>query len=1021
MKKRTKSFILACALSLAVGVCATVGINALANENPVIGMESPLQETARMGDVVSVPDYYATVGGESVKAKANILSPSGVVYTGSKFTITEGGRYLVQYTVNGEIVHTEDCLAVVGSADMFKTNALASIDKVTNYKYNEDDAYKGVAVDIKSGATITFDREIDMANLTKNDVLFEGVVEPKEKGEADFKQMVLTFTDPTDDTAYFRLTVTDGHADGNSLKEMIYINGAANGQTAGGMNYEREVPYWQAKDIYGTSSPSSFRAVTNSSGYSLYSIKLFYDAKENAIYTHSYEGRVLLVVDFDDPVVFGGNVWGGFKSGKAVLTISFIDTKETGGRVIFNEIGGLRLDQEEIVDTVAPEIMVDLGGESKAPNALLGTEYSIFPCTAYDFFDLNVKIDATVTYKNTFTGATSDVLVKDGKFVTDKLGQYTICYTATDYTGNSSSQEYSFECIANAEEIVLSGIPEDFSAKAFEKVSIPSTTEVRAFGGNGSLKISLSATDPNGEEIEIVNNAFIPEKLGIYKITYTATDYYGVTASTDLTITVIANEDTVFMNDIILPELLIVGFEYTIPEVKAFTCYGGEVVNCKTAYFVNGVQLDETRTFVADNTADSAYIVCRAMVGEDTVCGEIDKTLFVIDGDHGRNQTAYFYDKTGTVQVTETQETIDLSTVKDGSVSFVNKLKGSAFTLGVNYILGECKFSKFTVTLTDAENTDVSVTLSFAFSSEGVRITTPYGAELPFPSVDGYFEINFNGENGIVSEASNQSVTFVDKDDKGNAFVGFPNGLYATMSFNGVAAASKLSLSTLNNQPLGFRGETDEEIKDSKGPEIETLGELPVKAKRGETITIFAARATDVLSQVTSTTVRVIAPSGQDVIAETSADKDIFLTLTETGSYRVLYMSYDSEGRRTRVGKNIRIVDSIAPTLEVKFADTTKKVGATITLPKVTVADDSGSVSYDIFLSLPNSEMRMLYHYKDGEVISYLAKDNTAYPSSFKVSATKFKLEQKGKYVLTVMAYDEDYNITMQSFTIIAQ
>lgn len=1006
MKKRTKFSILAATLSVAVGICTTAGIIALADDQREVGLDGVLAERALIGEEVAVPSYYAQSGNEVVKAVANIITPSGNAYAGSKFTVTEGGRYVVEYTVNGAVVHTEDCLGVLGSADLFKTNALASVDGVANYKYNTDDAYKGVAVNVNSGATITFDREIDMANLTKDDILFEGTVEPTQQGEADFMQMVLTFTDVEDESSYFRLTITDGHADGGSPKHVIYVNGAANGQTAGGMNYDSGIPFWQAKDIYGTSSPSSFRA-ERLNGYSLYSIKLFYEAKENAIYMPTYENKMLLVVDFDDPVVFGGNVWSGFKSGKANLGVSFIGVNETGGRVIFNEIGGLRLTENEIVDTVAPQIKVDLDGEKKAPNALLGTTYSIFPCTTYDFFDLNVQVDTTVTYENIFTGAKSDIVVRDGKFVTDKLGKYTIRYVATDYTGNSSVEEYSFECIANAEEIVLTNVAEDIATQAFKEVIVPDVSTIRAFGGNGSLKITMAVTDCDGEEIEVKDNAFIPVKVGDYKVIYTATDYYGESASSVVTVRVTENEETAFMNDIVLPELLIAGFEYTLPEIQAYTCYNGEVVNCEMVYLVNGVALNETRTFIADSSSAQASIVCRALKGDNIVCGEISKTLLVIDGDHGRNQAAYFYDNTATVQVTETQESIDLTASKDASVSFVNKLKASAFTLGMNYVLEDCKFNSFNVTLTDATKSDVTVTFKFTFTKENVKITTPYGAETIFPSAEGYFELNFNSESCIVSDASNTSVTFVDVDDKGNKFSGFSDGLYATFSFEGVVKESKISLSLLNNQPLGFRGETDEEIKDTKGPEIQTKEELSTRVKLGDEYTVYSALASDVLSQVTSTTVKVVSPSGKEVVAETNADKDITFTTTEIGTYKVYYYSYDSEGNRTRLGQNVRVIDSIAPTLDVSYADMTKKVGDTLELPLVTAVDDSDTVYYDIFLSLPNSEMRMLVHSEDGVATYYYGE--------------QFTLEMKGKYVLTVMAYDKQYNLTMQSFTIRAK
>ena len=96
----------------------------------------------------------------------------------------------------------------------------------------------------------------------------------------------------------------------------------------------------------------------------------------------------------------------------------------------------------------------------------------------------------------------------------------------------------------------------------------------------------------------------------------------------------------------------------------------------------------------------------------------------------------------------------------------------------------------------------------------------------------------------------------------------------------------------------------------------------------------------------------------------------------------------------------------------------TKSVGDTVTLPTVTASDDSGTVYYDVFLSLPSGEVRMLLHSENGTLTSYLNGEDKTYPASFKVSDTEFKLETKDRYVLTVMAYDDNYNLTMKSFTI---
>lgn len=1011
MKKLSKGFLRKLSLlAVAASACTVAGISTVANGEETTGLTAPLAENVKIGQVIEVPDYYY----ESVKATANIVTPSGTVISGSKFTVDEGGKYVIEYVVDNTVVHSEDCVAVMSASDMFSVNALASVEGISDYAFEPNAGFSGVAINVKAGASVTFNREIDVTGFTKNDVFFEATVEPSEAEEADFAQMILTVTDPEDASSYFRLAITDGNYDGGSPKCVVFLNGAANGQTSGGYNYGKNPPYFQFKDIYGTDILSSFRA-SRMNGYSQHSIKLYYDVEENAIYAQYAEGQ-RLVVDFNDPVIFGGNVWDGFESGKAVLSVSFAEVKDIGGKVIFNQIGGISLQNEEIVDDVAPAITVDLGGESKAPNALIGTKYNIFPCTATDFFDNNVQVITSVTYKNVFGGAVSDVLVKDNAFTTDRLGTYTIRYVAVDYSGNQAVKEISFECIAKADDIVLTRLPADFTAQAFDSVSVPTIEEVRAFGGNGTLDITVKVLDPDGQEVPLNDFVFVPQKLGVHQVVYTATDYYGASASSVVKVEVTPCEKTLFNGNIILPKVLIAGFKYTLPQVTAKACYQDEIIDCNIQYLVNGQELSNARTFEA--VAGENDVICRAVAADGTVCDELSTTVVAVDGQSGKDQTAYFYNEDGKMTVEETMTTVDLIAKEDSTVEFINSLNGSGFALGVNYLMENVYFGSFNVTLSDAENENVSVTFKFQISNQGVKLTVPFGQATDFTSADGYFKLNFDSESGIVSDANVASMAVVDKDDAGNDFVGFGNNVYAKWTFKDVYKESKISLSVLNNQSLGFRTENEEDIGDVKGPEIIFLGDMPVRVSLGSKFTLYPAKAYDVLSQTSEPTITVQSPSGKLIVPETAADREFVIDANEVGSYRVIYQAYDSLGNRTREGQLINVYDSVAPTMEVTFSDVTKKVGDTITLPSVTAADDSGKVYYDIFLSLPNSEMRMLWHSANGVTTSYLKADDKNYPASFKVSENTFKLEMKGKYVLTVMAYDDNYNVTMQSFTI---
>lgn len=1020
MKKGTKNLILTILLSAAFTLLTCAGIIAVADGNTQAGLSAPLTEKVGVGDTVEIPAFYVEKDGKTVMAQANILFPSGVTYSGTKFTAKEAGRYAVSYSLNGKVLHTEYCTAVLGAEDMFSVNALATVEGIAQYKYAEGDAYKGVAVNVKSGAEITFEHEIDLTKATKEDLLFSAIVEPKTKGETDMKQMILTLSDVEDETNYLKITLTDGNADGGSPKYQVYISAGANGQTAGGYEGDR----WLVSDIYGASVLASFRAETYN-GLSNHAVKLFYDAGERALYASYYDvdGTMRKVADFDDPVIFQNTVWGGFESGKAKLTVSFREVSVDGGRVIFNEIGGIKLTNTEIVDDEAPTLKIDLGGESKAPNAKLGTQYSVFPYETEDFFDTNVKVSVSVTHENISTGKITDVSVKDGKFLTEKLGKYTIKYVASDYSGNSTEKAISFNCVAQEEDIVITGIGGDFAATAFERVEIPYYEDVRAYGGFGELKLSITAKDPDLEEVALENGGFVPEKLGDYKIIYKVTDYYGTQMTKTLNVAVQANESILFQNDIALPDLLIAGFSYNIPQVFAKTCYGGKVVDCQMDYWVNGTKLENTRTFTA--SGERMEIECRAYAKGSTKYDSVFKTVMVVDGKNGKDQTAYFYDPSGKVSVAETKETVDLTAKTNGAVEFANMLKGSAFSLGVEYYTNKVTMDAFNVILRDAENADVNVTLRLELKADGVKITTPFGSTADFPvgTVNDEkgelksFQLKLLCESGLITNADGTAVTYVLQDDAGKEFGGFSSGLYAKMAFEGVRAESTISLSSLNNQSFGYRSDNPEEGADKTAPEIEILGELATKATVGEKVKICAARAYDVLSQVVLLTVRVQAPS-KAIVLNDNADKDYEIEVNESGYYKVVYTVKDSAGRQKNETKNIRVVDSVAPTLSVDFADVTKSVGDTVNIPQISVSDDSGVVYYDVFLSFPNTEIRLLTHYDNGNITSYLDEEDKNYPNSFKVSNTAFKVELKGKYTLTVMAYDECYNVTTKSFTI---
>lgn len=1018
MRKKTLVKVLSVVMFALISVsCTLIGSNLFASGDET-GLEAEIKTEVKIGETVDIPVYRVEKGGKVVEATAYVTTPEDKVYQSSRFVAEQSGRYTIEYVYDGESVYTAYCTAVPSAMDFFSVNSLATMQGIANYKYQEDDTLKGVKISVADGATIAFDKEIDMTERTKNDLLFSAIVEPTTQGLADFGQMVVTFTDVEDSSVYFKATFTDGAYDTQSSAYASYVNAGANGQSPGGYNYEGGGNRWLTQSIYGTSFISSFRAETNN-GYSQYTLELYFDNDEKALYTRS-GNSVVLVADFDSSLTFLGSEWGGFPSGRAVASVSFVSFNQDLGNVIFTSIGGVDLRSERLVDDVAPTLNVDLEGENEAPNSVIGTKYHVFSATATDFYDVNPKIGVQVVYTDV-KGNKSDVSVTDGTFTTDKLGKYTIIYTASDKWGNTSTKELSFACFAEAAEIEIEGIPDDYAVDVFSSVSILSADELKAYGGNGQLKITRKVMGPDGEECAVQNNAFTPLKIGAYLVSYTATDYYGAYMTKTLTITTKEVEGAHFFGGIDLPDVLLSEFTYTIPEVAAKQCQNGKVLDCNLSYFVNSKEVKD-RTFTADGV--SVEIEVRASLAGSSEYASLKKTIAVADGKGGKNHTAYFYDKSGTINVSETFSEngdctgITLKTTADSSVVFANKLKSEAFTLGFTTAAATNKFSTLNVKLTSAENSSEVVTLSFSFSGGTATVGVQGQSGVSFTCENGYVRFTIDSETGAIKDVNSETLLYARLYDNGNTFAGFSGGVYAEIAFVGVTAESAVTINLLNNQSFGYL--TAEGAGDNVSPELEADGEIVMRAQVGDTIDIYSCTAFDVLSGVGTVTVRATDPDGNILIQDLPATEMRTIATTKAGTYRVIYTVYDTSENenRQRIVKTIRVVDSVAPTLKVDAKNMTKKVGDSVSLPSVSVSDDSGSVYYDIFVVLPNNEIRLVMHYANGEKTSYLSKSDEHYPSSFKASDTSFNLETSGKYTVTVLAYDDNYNVVKYVYTI---
>lgn len=437
-----------------------------------------------------------------------------------------------------------------------------------------------------------------------------------------------------------------------------------------------------------------------------------------------------------------------------------------------------------------------------------------------------------------------------------------------------------------------------------------------------------------------------------------------------------------------LPPVLIKGFTYSLPDLQE-----GE-----GQAYVNGEVCGDS--FVADG----AEVLVEYKDGDNTL---VARTIPVVDTQDATDHSAYFYDSTGVVKAEETADHIALSFAGDGQILFANELGSYGLSLNMEFVGGATNFGAFTLTLTDAENENVSLTVAV----DPAAGTITYGEETVEVGISaGMLMLKYKNTSCTMEDASDSTKLFTfTVDDNGDEFAGFSGGVYMTLGFKDVTGSSQVNLKRLVNQPLGHR---DTHVADQTEPYVNLASKLESKQHLDEELMIPDFEAYDVFSQIIAKNVSVQSPSGVELFSGNVSDYTP-CKIDSIGRYRVIYKAEDSFGNKTELVKQVYVNDEVAPVLDVTAMEKTEyALGDTVSIPAYTASDNMDQCAVDVILILPNSEIRLLTHDVNGSVTSYITNTDLYY-ASFGVSDTTFRAEQSGKYVIRFVAYDDVYNRTV--------
>ena len=991
-----------------------------------------------LGDKITVNSRRLVYNEETKEVSGTIVTPSGGTYAGREFTATEHGQYQINYEAYfGHHLEkkTVTYLCQRRGTDFFTVNDSAS-KSYGEFRHNTVKySHQGVIIDVKNGAEIQFTEPLDMNDFlvpqqidldedgnpkTFRDAstgkgansIIDFIVDPEVRGSFDFTGIKFKLTDTEDSTNFVEIALKASTFSGSDAGAMSYAKVGFSGGFSGGWEYD-----WQTKvpgegkfASTGTGIALSFKGQEYDDA--LHSAQFLLDYAEKRFYT--YPGSLSHIMtffmnDLDYPDFYKSNGWAGFKNDKCYLSISPFNFANSKGRLLIKSVGTFDFTGGEMPDNEKPTINVDYKGHQKAklPKAVLNQYYPLFDSKVTDNYDKDLKATVSVTYRDVINNQDIDVSIKDNKFFASKSGTYYINYTAKDRSGNEAEPvtlRVKTTDIVDDVDLTLPSLEKD--CFVLDQVNFPSIDEIEATGGSGNIELSYQVIDPNGQIVETRNNSFTPSLVGDYRVVYRGEDYIGHSGEKVFIIHSLDLSKPKFTSSVSVPKAMIKGFTYSLDNVTAVETVNHVVQNVETEILVNDEPIDGS--FLATGTQMIIKYCANGYSGITTQTYSVP-VIDVSSVEYVLDQGKYFY---GDFTSMMNQNDVTLSFDTNGSSLFINKLDSSDFVINIDYEEGKDNFTNIIFKFIDVKDSSKTVTLNVDYVNK--KLSLPgFDTKLSFTisETNHQISLSYKDLSRQLFDTARNNVAELIQFDNGQPFTGFDNGLYLELGVQGVTASSLLKVTKINNQSLGFKEGTGDDVK----PTIRLNEAFVLSQNIGDEFVYPSYDVFDVLSEVDSSEVTINRPGASALHGD--KEHQIRFNIESFGQYRITYEASDTVGNTLTISKSVFVYDDVAPILTVEEMKKTQyKLGDVVSIPTYTVSDNSGKYYVDVILITPSNETRILTHDENGE-ITYALTNTTYYSSSFIVNETSFRPETKGRYHLRFVAYDDEFNKNVVEYT----
>ena len=917
-----------------------------------------------LGTELLLPNIRLEHEGKEYNAEIVVICPNGSSYRGNYVKLDQLGIYTIEYRAKTD-----------GGKYIYEKYRFETIDELYTLGENSSVAYGGdssqfatgrvgLNLSLKEGDVFRYNEVIDLNELGKDQSFIELFVTPSQgAGVRDVGRLAFRLEDaqnPSNYVTIYAQSVSDDGGGSPWWSNATYILAGAGSQTPSGIEWGE--PMIIHTGAFG--SPVQFSMYgnynfQNSVGKETFSLR--YDPQEKRLYGNDSPDDQY-VIDFDSTKFFA-NLWEGFSTNKVYLSVWAENYLTDTADFVITKIGNSDLSVDVVRDRKPPSIILDSDGYdlNNLPEAAVGLGYPVFEAEARDAYADNVAVTTKVFYNY---GSTTryEVPIADNRFVPQKAGIYTVEYKSVDYADNISTLTYQVICIDKDAALGL-GLSKDIitEGKTGEELSLfCPTTE----GGIGRIDVSQTVLFA-GNEVAQTENGFIPMQSGDYTVIYQAVDMAGQTASAEYVVSVLNNEEPVFLTDAALPKYLVADVEYRLPELQAYDFNVGEYV--KSEIFVtdeNGTEKIENNlhTF-ASGASGNAIVAYRAAVASGIA--EKSYTIPVISAynESAVDKSALFYSE---MQKSVVRDGVQLTNMQAGTRSeFEFVLPLYAETFNAVFLMDE-NVAEMSLSLRGKNGSlnvefkrDTEITNKLIVFVEGVETSLYADARnvLTFGYNNADSEITFG--SGTVSLRTILP-SFKAFDSEGVYF----GGMVTSASQGG-----SVTIMEINGQSLTEKA-TDRQ------PTVIMNGEYRAKYDKGEIIQTASLRAFDVLSAIVTSKISIKAPDasyalttdGIEISAlDASASYDI--CLNSYGIYVVSYEICDVFGNKTEKTFEVKISDSVAPIITLKGENPTNgALNEEIIFYKADVSDDvTSECKNNCFVVNPQGMFIPVYEIKTSE------------------------------------------------------